>query len=190
MYNGLSYYSDSPQFFTCNGVNQYAWRNNFINPPTSIFSIGVWVRFSDNVNDRYILAFGRDIGGATGGMALLAYGFNVVGDQLIFELGSGVGRVSSGIIPALNTWYHIFATADGANTRFYVNGILRNTSPQGAGAIASTPGFSVGSYCNGVGNPGVYFHSGNIAQVLVFNRSLSAADIQQNYDLSKARFGL
>ncbi len=116
---GISYNNSVPNSLVFNGATNYASRKTFTRPPTNIFSIGVWVRFFENVNPRYILAFGRDIGGSTGGMALFAYGFNAVSRILIFELGSGVGRVSSGIIPDLNTWYHIFATANETHTRLY-----------------------------------------------------------------------
>ena len=172
------------------GFNDYVSKSSWTNPPTNIFSIGCWVRFSDNVNDRYVLSFGRDIGGVTGGIALFAYGFNVVSDVLVFECGSAVGRVSSGIVPTLNVWYYLTVTADGTNTKFYLNGDLKNTSSQGSGAIASSPTLSIGSYVNNLGTPGTYFHSGNIAQVSIYNRALIQQEIQQNYNVLKGRYGL
>ena len=188
--NDVGFDSDYGGSLTFDGSNDYVSKSSWTNPPTNIFSIGCWVRFSDNVNDRYVLSFGRDTGGATGGIALFAYGFNVVSDALIFECGSAVGRVSSGIVPTLNIWYYLTATADGTNTKFYLNGDLKNTSSQGSAAIASTPTLSIGSYVNSGGTPMTYFHSGNIAQVSIYNRALTASEIQQNFNALRSRYGI
>ena len=188
--NGPTYTSSFGGSIVFDGTNDYVSKSSWDNPPTNTLTIGCWVKFSDNVNDRYILSFGKDIGGATGGLALFAYGFDVVGDVLIFEFGSGVGRVSSGIVPSLNIWYYLTVIADTTSTKFYLNGELKNTSSQGSGAIASLPTLSIGSYVNGGGTPGTYFHSGNIAQVSIYNRALSTSEILQNYNATKKRFGL
>ena len=188
--NGPTYSSANGGSIVFDGTNDYVSKSSWTNPPTNNFTIGCWVTFSDNVNDRYVLSFGLDIGGSTGGLALFAYGFNVVSDVLIFECGSGVARVSSGIVPTLNIWYYLTVTADGTNTKFYLNGDLKNTSSQGSGAIASSPTLSIGSYVNASGTPGTYFHSGNIAQVSIYNRALSAAEISQNFNALRGRFSI
>ena len=188
--NGPTFNDGNLGSIVFDGTNDYVTTTSWISPPTNTFTIGCWVKFSDNVNDRYLLSFGRDIGGSTGGLALFAYGFNEISDVLIFEFGSGIGRVSSGIVPSLNIWYYLTVTADVTNVKFYLNGELKNTSSQGSGAITSSPTLSIGSFVNGSGTPGTYFHSGNIAQVSIYNRALSATEVLQNYNTTKGRFGL
>ena len=188
--NGVGYNSGNGGSLSFDGVDDYVIKSSWTNSPTNNFSIGCWVRFSDNINDRYVLSFGRDTGGASGGLALFAYGFDAVSNALIFECGSTVGRVSSGIVPSLGIWYYLTATADATNTRFYLNGELKNTSSQGSGAIASNPTLSIGSYVSGSGNPSTYFHSGNISQVSIYNRALTASEIQQNFNALRGRFGI
>ena len=187
--NGPTFSAGNQGSIVFDGTNDYVTKTSWISPPTNTFTIGCWVKFSDNVNDRYLLSFGRDIGGSTGGLALFAYGFNAISDVLIFEFGSGIGRVSSGIVPSLNIWYYLTVTADVTNVKFYLNGELKNTSSQGSGAITSSPTLSIGSYVNGSGTPGTYFYAGNIAQVSIYNRSLTAAEVLQNYNATKSRFG-
>ena len=187
--NGPTFSANNMGSILFDGTNDYVTKTSWISPPTNTFTIGCWVKFSDNVNDRYLLSFGRDIGGSTGGLALFAYGFNAISDVLIFEFGSGIGRVSSGIVPSLNIWYYLTVTADVTNVKFYLNGEVKNTSSQGSGAITSSPTLSIGSYVNGSGTPGTYFYDGNIAQVSIYNRSLSATEILQNYNATKSRFG-
>jgi hypothetical protein len=188
--NGPTFNAGNLGSIVFDGVDDYVTKTDWISHPTNTFTIGCWVKFSDNVNDRYLLSFGRDIGGSTGGLALFAYGFNAISDVLIFEFGSGIGRVSSGIVPSLNIWYYLTVTADVTNVKFYLNGELKNTSSQGSGAITSSPTLSIGSYVNGSGTPGTYFYAGNIAQVSIYNRALTDVEILQNYNATKSRFGL
>ncbi len=188
--NGPTFNGVNGGCFVFDGINDYCSRGSITNPPTTIFTIGLWCTFSSNTADRYLFSVGRDIGVPTGGLALFAYGFDVVSDVLIFELGSGVGRVSSGIVPTINTWYNIVVTADGTNTKFYVNSVLKNTSSQGSGQIASTPTLSIGSYVSSGGTPGTYFHDGKVANVCFYNRALSATEVLQNFNANRTRFGL
>ena len=187
--NGPTFSNANVGVIVFDGINDYSSRASITSPPTTTFTISLWCTFSSNTADRYLFSVGRDIGVPTGGLALLAYGFDVVSDVLIFELGSGVGRVSSGIVPTINTWYNIVATADGTNTKFYVNSILKNTSAQGSGQIASNPTLSVGSYVNSSGIPSTYFHDGRVSNVYFYNRALSATEVLQNYNATKTRFG-
>jgi hypothetical protein len=175
---------------TFDGVDDYVINSSIPNPPTTTLSFVVWATFSDPTSDRFLLCIGRDIGGPTGGLALLAYGFNVVSDELVFEFGSGYGRVSSGIVPSTNTWYHIGVTADGTNVKIYINGVLKNTASQSTGAVASSPKFSLGSNIDGSANPGPYYHSGNIANFQLYNRALSASEVLQNFNATRTRFGI
>jgi hypothetical protein len=187
--SGSSFSTDGGGSITFNGTNQYVLASAITSPPTTNFTLNVWATFVNVTADRYLLSFGRDIG-TNGGLALIAYGFDSVSDKLIFELGSGYGRVSSDIVPAVNTWYHIVVTADGTNTKIYINGVLKNTASQGTGAIASSPALSLGSYVNSSGVPSTYFHSGSIALFNLYNRALSDTEVLQNYNATKGRFGL
>ena len=188
--NGPTFNAGNQGSIVFDGVDDYVTKTSWISPPTNTLTIGCWVKFSDNLNDRYLLSFGRDIGGSTGGLALFAYGFNSISDVLIFEFGSGIGRVSSGIVPSLNIWYYLIVTADATNVKFYLNGELKNTSSQGSGAITSSPTLSIGSYVNSSGTPGTYFYAGNISQVSIYSRALTATEVLQNYNATKSRFGL
>jgi len=73
----------------------------------------------------------------------------------------------------INTWSHIATTYDGANQRFYVNGILVGTTP-GAGSITVSNGaLRIGGNNSSTGE----FFQGFIDEVRIYNRALSAADI-------------
>lgn len=72
----------------------------------------------------------------------------------------------------LNTWVHIAVTTDGANSRYYINGVLDTTN-----AYTVVPQQSSCTW--GIGwNSDVGRHfSGSISDVRLYNRTLSSAEI-------------
>jgi hypothetical protein len=195
--NGPTYSnSGASSSIVFDGTNDYAYNSLFSQMSLATnMTISCWCTFADNGSPgRYLWSIGRDIGGVTGGLALMAYGFGVAGgaNKLLFELGSAAGRVIYTGTLQQNVWYNFTCTADGTNTKIYVNGNLDNTASQGSGQISSSPGLSVGSYLsNGIPpTPGNFFHNGKISNFLVYNRALSASEILQNHNAQKSRFGL
>ena len=194
-YNSPTFSSTNGGIFTFNGSNQYIYKASVNTPPTTTLSIEVMARFTDNgiaAGGRYLMAMGRDIG-TNGGLALLAYGYaGASSNRLIFELGSGFGNVSSGIVVSTGTWYHICATCDGTYTKFHLNGVLTGRSSQSTGAVASSPGISIGSYLNSSVPPGVSsaWHNGDIGFVRIYNKALNNVEVLSNYYAVKTRFGL
>jgi hypothetical protein len=193
-FNSPTFSSTNGGMFTLNGSTQYIYKSSVNTPPTTKLSMEVMARFTDTgvaAGGRYLMSMGRDIG-TNGGLALLAYGYSGVSNHLIFELGSGFGRVSSGIVVSTGTWYHICVTCDGTYTKFHLNGVLTARSSQSTGAVASTPGISIGSYLNASVPPGVSsaWHNGDIGFVRIYNRALNNAEVLANYYGQKSRFGL
>jgi fibronectin type 3 domain-containing protein len=76
---------------------------------------------------------------------------------------------------ATGTWTHLAETYDGASVRLYVNGSLISTTAAPGSLASSNSPLRIGG--NGIW--GEYF-SGLIDEVRVYNRALSAAEIQQD----------
>jgi hypothetical protein len=191
--NSPTYSTTDGGIITFNGSNHHIYKGSVTNPPTTNFSMNVVAKFSDTgAGGRYVMALGRDIG-TNGGMALIAYGYAAANSgQIIFELGSGFGRVGSGIVPTTGIWYDLTVTADGNTTKFYVNGVLANTGTQSTGQIAPSPGLSIGSYLSAAIPPAASsaWFNGNIASVKIYNRELSHTDVTKNFRAHRTRFGL
>lgn len=64
------------------------------------------------------------------------------------------------------------------------------SSDSGVNLNASTDYFYVGAYGNSTGQVPALFLNGNVAQVQVYSRALSAAEVLQNYNATKSRYGL
>lgn len=83
----------------------------------------------------------------------------------------GIREASHTPLP-LNAWTHIATTYDGANMRFYINGVLVATRAQ-------TGNIAVGNQALRIGgnNMSGEFFKGLIDEVRIYNRALSAAEI-------------
>jgi hypothetical protein len=85
----------------------------------------------------------------------------------------------------LNTWYNVVGTYDGSNMRIYINGVLKNTRAQTGTLGTNSETAKIGTY-QGTN----YNLTGRISNVYIYNRTLSAQEILQNYNATKSRFGL
>src|SRR5207244_13011036 len=91
----------------------------------------------------------------------------------------GVDQTAAGGTVPLNSWTHLAVTYDGATLRLYVNGIQTAAQAVTGSLLSSTAPLRIG----GDAPWGEYF-SGTIDEVRVYNRALSAAEIQ--VDMIKA----
>ncbi len=87
------------------------------------------------------------------------------------------GDVINGIILSLGRWYHVTETYNGANTNFYINGVLVAGPVARALNIASTPIY-LGSLLGGGSN----FSQISLADFRLYNAVLTDAQIKAMYD--------
>lgn len=87
----------------------------------------------------------------------------------------------------LNTWCHFAGVFTGSQLQLYKNGVLvqtTNTSSPISYNDASVPQLIIG---RDDPSPGRYWH-GDIPNVQIYNRALSAFEVQQNYNATKERY--
>jgi hypothetical protein len=89
-------------------------------------------------------------------------------------LGATLGNyLDSGISPAIGRWQHVAATYDGSTARIYVDGALAASSTF-TGNVGDSNTWRIGAY----GSPATGFFDGNVDDVRVYSRALSATEIQ------------
>jgi hypothetical protein len=103
---------------------------------------------------------------------------------------------SASSTPSTSTWYHLVHTYNGTTQYLYINGVLVTTYNSAAsGNITydtSNTLLAIGADFNGTGyNTGpTLFVNGKMPIVKIYNIALSAAQVLQNYNAIKGRFGL
>lgn len=134
---------------------------------TTGMTLEAWIRPTSNNNWRTVIMKERP-----SNLTYMLYSSN--GSQAQGEITntSGVSSIVTTAKPANNTWTHLAVTFDGANLRLYSNGVLKSTKATTAPMVASAMPLKIG------GNAiwGEYF-AGQIDEVRVYNRALSAAEI-------------
>lgn len=85
----------------------------------------------------------------------------------------------------LNTWYCVVGTYDGTSMKIYINGILKNTKSQTGVLGTNSITAKIGTY-QGTN----YNMNGQIPQVSIYNRALTAQEIQQNFNATRSRYGI
>jgi hypothetical protein len=172
--------------FTFDGVNETA---------TSISTFPIQI---SNTDFTLRVVFYTSSVGSNDGMLMLGSGaFNAGGKgldlrkrgtaQLEFTVSDGI---SSGIRTSVtgnytNVWTDLTITfLKSTESKYYINGVFgATTSYSGEITIADTYTFTIG-------RGGDSFFPGSISTVSLYNRVLSASEIQQNFNAHRGRFGI
>jgi hypothetical protein len=154
--------------------------NTTYGPTLGDFTIGIW--FKDNGTPQY----GRLVDKSyTNGFWL---GRN---DTTPNSWGGGIKETSFpyGIFLNLTDgqWNYLVSIRSGTTHILYGNGIANTTSNTVTSSALDSTTFSIGAWS---GSENSQRFKGNIAVVQVYNRALSGAEVLQNYNAQKSRFGL
>ena len=179
--NGVRENSNNLGSLVFDGVDDYVTVSNNISPGTGDFAVSVWVYKTETTVNRYVWDFGSN-GGTLASGTSQGSGFRYYNPTI------GVSSLyTSGPVHNINTWYNIVISRISGTTYFYSNGSLI-VSAADAGNIGSWgTALTIGNY----GGGGSYCHQGNISNLLVYkNKGLTAAEIQQNFNATRSRYGL
>lgn len=163
-------------------------------------SMECWFRWAGNgVNDADLFfCYGKD---EVGGHRLPLTAISPA-NKVEFQFGSNTGVVLSSTTVQTNTWYQFICTYDLSSTKMYINGSLENTTSYSSANIDfnGTNGQTFGLGClfsnfgavgTGEGATRRYgTYNGNISVVRFYKKALNAAEILQNFNALRGRFGL
>jgi hypothetical protein len=163
------------------GSTQYATSPTGILPsgPTN-FAVSIWLKRARN-NASYEELMSQYNAATVGGSLYLGFNNSLVrfGDSWDGLTVSGAGTVG--------TWMNMTFINDATNNNayVYVNGSLIVTK---GSRLTTGPG--IGPTLIGHQNAYTEYFGGNIAAIGVYSRSLSSAEVLQNFNAQRARFGL
>jgi hypothetical protein len=86
-----------------------------------------------------------------------------------------------------NQWYHVVGTWDSTGMKIYVNGQLDNSSTNTVALKNTTGDLQIGAQLDQIFNPAYknFGFAGTIDEVAIYNRALTAQEIQNHYNPAK-----
>jgi hypothetical protein len=192
--NGPTYSSSYGGSLSFDGVNDYVATNNFsIDFGTGSFTLCAWIITSNNTQQGKIINKGQSIAFPQGskGYSLRFYGraFFSVGDGTTF---TSLATVNVNDIPN-NTWKYFVGVCNRSTNiqSIYIDGITNNNASIQYGSTSNPNAeLTIGNLERGIYGTDSEFFNGNISQVSIYNRALSAAEVQQNFNATRGRFGI
>ena len=170
--NGPTFNSNNSGSIVFDGVNDYVIHNT-LNLGT-VCSWGLWVRYNSLSGTQVLL----------GANAPNYYSLLYNGLTFYVNYNGPFGSLAYPTGLSVNTWYNIFLTRNGSTITVYLNGNSIGTMSGVSPTLANI--FSI----IGAERTTNYFSNVNISNVLLYNRTLSDREVQQNYNVTKSRFGL
>jgi hypothetical protein len=144
---------------------------------TTPFSIGCWFKAAATQPSTDGPLIGNINGTYTGYM--LWYNNTTVD----FYFNYGVRANSSTIITA-DTWYYVVGVWTGTLAQIYLNGVLNVSSAYSTPPLNGAPSFSLGTYVSS------RYFKGSVSIAQAYNKALSSTEVLQNFNATRARFGI
>jgi hypothetical protein len=181
-------------YFTYNGTSsQVSVADNvLLEPGSGDWTMEVWVNQSVLGNDVVLGKF--DDGGLT---VDVSYSIRTTNTTYYAQLGSGSGSGSSlfvnstNYVGTLNTWYqivYVFTNVAANTLQTFVNGVSIGTVNHSLPSILNvTNPLYIGSYNGGEFSQ---WFDGKIGITRLYNTSLTASQVLQNFNADKSKYGL
>lgn len=169
--SSLTYASDGT--FSFNGGNYIDINNTSIVSGNNPFTVDAFYTTTGSTSDEI---FGNYGSGYTSGNLWISGRYGIFINGSVYFPGAPIGAGT----------YHLCATRDSnGNVVLYKNGIQVNSGVLSA-SIPSNVNFRIGADVNGAAEP----FTGKIYSVKVYNRVLTAAEVKQNFNALRGRYGL
>jgi hypothetical protein len=176
--NGPVYDSANKGSIYFDGVDDYVSFSNSSGLTFSTITVCAWFKKIQGSVFKVLVDKGRDNFGAW------SLCIDETANKVTFK--ARIAGVNQSITTAANyssnTWTFVCGVFDGSNLSIYINGALSNTAVYSGSLGNNAVGIRVGAANDG------YSFVGQIASASIYNRALSAAEILQNYNVTKKRF--
>ena len=184
LYNGVGFSTSNGGLWTFDGSDDSMQASVNTIPPTGAFTITFFYQIS-SAGGRGGM-FERKETPSYNGVTLGQGG----GNDWSFSVNNGTSAVTySATYPTLNTWYSDVGVWDGVNTvTFYRNGVLQGSTTGSTLGNLDTAGAR--GNLRIFGRDGVSVVGGKVSNFKIYNKALSAAEVTQNFNAQKSRFGL
>lgn len=184
---------NSGGYFTFDRVNAQTYRTSALalTSWTEPWTIEVWMyvpssaTWSNGTNQSHFISRGQ----TTGSWGIIR---GITDNQIRASIRTDAGAYQTGGSITRDAWYNVLGTWDGISTlSTYINGVLADsaTATTLTGVPDTTDLLIGGSTTAWTGSPGIYYE-GDIAIITMYNRALSAAEVNNNFEALRTRFSI
>jgi hypothetical protein len=173
-------------YFQNDGVDDYTLFTAPIGSATTV-SVEMWCEIPSNYsNEMYFGWNGYDVWCSGGNL-----GYNTNNGDVY---GISAATVSS--LGLVNNWKHyVFemrSDVSYTNNKIYINGVAQTLSQQASSESAGSRNFNngVGQFPGYRSSPTNYVMASKVGSFRVYTRALSVAEVTQNFNAQRARFGI
>jgi len=182
--NGASYNSDPIKYFSYNGSNCWLQSSTSSAFDTQTLTMECWCYPTSLAQNGFLFEKGQV-------NTQYSMFFNSTNVFYFRTIGGTINNqdltITTSTYITANAWNHIVCTYNGSSKILYVNGVqVASVSASGTINTGQTNQY-IGKYGDS-GNS--YPFNGRISESRVYNIALSAAQVLQNYNSTKGRFGL
>ena len=176
--NGPTFSSDNGGAIVFDGTNDRVECPN-VNP--SSISLEFWFKWT-NLNDAWLISNQTGYGNNNNGYL---FRIDYPSYACYFRAGYDTGYIQCASSITLNDWYHFVGVVSTDGSRLYKNGVSVSTAAGITIDYTGVTGLTIGS-----DRAGVVRTAGDMSNIRIYNRTLSAQEVLQNYNAQKSRFGL
>jgi|DEB0MinimDraft_10_1074344.scaffolds.fasta_scaffold02663_5 hypothetical protein len=186
--NGVGYSGNNGGSLVFDGVDDYVNILNVINNSEKTYSI--WATLPSSGEQQIFSTGNSNFPGTCIGLTFNSTregDSQVVASSLLYGTAGNTGTfgVTSGITS--NTWHHFIITTNysGNVTALYIDSVSYPSRTQLSRVYNEENNIRLG-----IRTLGNFRYTGNIAQVSIYNRALTASEISQNFNALRGRFGI
>jgi len=148
------------------------------------YTVSIWIYFTSidsDVNGQIIFEHGKDSN---------YNGLHIMQRESKVALALWGTALTSTSTVSASTWYNLAFTLNNTTNacQIYINGSLDASSTLASSYVGTGSNCSIGGVV--IGGTNHDYLDGRIDKILCYNRVLTAAEVKQNFDVHKGRFGL
>ena len=180
--NGPTFDRDNGGSIVFDGIDDYIIQTSAINISSTAYTVCGW--FKRRTGSTGTIASYR-------GSIPVLYQLDTSGPvprMIVRDSSGNIASVSATTTIANGTWYFAAGVRDGNNVYVYVNGVQENSGSATFGSFSITDTPKIGALVYNAGATSSQFMDGNIQNVRIYNRALTAAEVLKNYNATKGRF--
>ena len=175
----ISYTASGGGYFTT-GSNGYFNKATTTGIPTgnSNYTLSAWIQKGSSWGTGGIMGIGSAWGSTN-----LVNAIRTSGNNSFFNYWWANDLLGNSSLSPVTQWFNVAAKFDGTTRSLWVNGAqISSDTPTGHNVTTSALGIAVTNNTE--------YLNAKIGQVLIYNRALTTAEIQQNYTAVRSRYGV